>query len=207
MPTRCIFVPQVTLLFLSLLYSCALQLHFIHPLPSPWLHPSVILPTIPGLLYIMNGGNIYLRSSFIVIFALFSRWCGCCHKSMSLSSSKTCCWQGVQQGSREGMLEDSVLYVGSRRNAGMHCCHPTQDSIHTVWTQHSMVEPAYLPNGERPGFPHTLQHVCSHYYRKFNLHVRHTAILNFQRFCLTLATPLVNIYRAPLNLYMDGMVR
>ena len=40
----------------------------------------------------------------------------------------------------------------------------------------------------------------------FNTIKHHTALLNIQKLCPALATPLVNIYRASLNLYMDGNV-
>ena len=40
----------------------------------------------------------------------------------------------------------------------------------------------------------------------FNTLNRHTALLNIQKLCPALATPLINIYRAPSNLYMDGNI-
>ncbi len=40
----------------------------------------------------------------------------------------------------------------------------------------------------------------------FNALNRHTALLNIQRLCPALATPLINTYRAPADLFMDGDV-
>ena len=40
----------------------------------------------------------------------------------------------------------------------------------------------------------------------FNALNRQTALHNIRRICPALATPLINIYREPIDLYVDGIV-